>query len=266
MSNFEIPEIRSLLDKKHNVGELKNCCQDLGIDYEKFPSTPKDEMIRGMIEYCKRNNSLDNLVNYLEQKYREEAHSLRKFPKNTEQLFVLEELEDYYKLKNKSSQDYLKRLQNSLEKQEWKKADEQTFKFMLFLAGQEIGGILKEEGCKKLFDKSQQEVLLIDKLWMNYSNEKFGFSVQKSRFQHVARDFNRFCINVGWRTLPGRFDGLFSWKTYDELNFDTDAEWGHLPFLVYKDVNASKIGSRLGALSDSLLIHCIEKIDFSGKQ
>lgn len=265
MSNVDTGKLRDFINKKYDLSELRGLCLDSSVDYENLDGNTKIGKITSLVGDFKRRDSLDRLLKILEQKHGQESDFLRQFSRTTEQRVVLIELKEYLEL-NKSSRHYLEDLKRFLEKEKWKEADKHTLNFMLLLAEQETKGIIKEEGCKIIFEKSKQEVLLIDKLWMNYSGERFGFSVQKSVFQHVARDFNRFCMNVGWRKPPGRFDGLFSWKTYEELTFDMEAERGHLPFLVYKDVNASKIGSRLGALSDSLLIHCIEKIDFSGNQ
>jgi len=265
MYSVDTGKIRDFIDKKYNLSEFKGFCLDLSIDYENLDGNTKIDKITSLVGNFKRHNSLVDLFKILEEKYGQEAHLLIKSSRNTEQPVVLVELKEYLDLKVRSK-EYLEDLKRFLEREKWEEADKITLKFMLLLAEQETKGIITKEGCKRLFEKSKQEVLLIDKLWMNYSGKRFGFSVQKSIFQHISRDFNRFCMNVGWRKPPGRFDGLFSWKTYDELTFDTEAERGHLPFLVYKDVNVSKIGSRLGALSDSLLIHCIEKIDFSGKQ
>ncbi|MDB9349117.1 GUN4 domain-containing protein [Nodularia spumigena] len=56
----------------------------------------------------------------------------------------------------------------------WKEADEETFKVMLEVAGREKQGYLiniEQFPC--------EDLRIIDKLWVDYSNGHFGFSVQK---------------------------------------------------------------------------------------
>ena len=71
----------------------------------------------------------------------------------------------------------------------------------------------------------------IDKLWVKYSNGKFGFSVQKQIYQGVggSKEYNwdyykKFADKVGW--LEGG-----EWLLYSEFNFRWKHNTGHFPLL-----------------------------------
>ncbi|WP_365671984.1 GUN4 domain-containing protein [Okeania sp. SIO3I5] len=75
-----------------------------------------------------------------------------------------------------------------------------------------------------------QDLSTIDKLWVKYSNGKFGFSVQKQIYQSLGgkKEYDRkvweaFGDKVGWRQ-GGR------WLRYNEITFNTSTPYvGHLP-------------------------------------
>jgi len=58
-------------------------------------------------------------------------------------------------------------------------------------------------------------------LWMQYSNGKFGFSVQNRCWRDLKKQYDAFCDRVGWRQG--------TWLPYNSLIFDTNAPEGHLP-------------------------------------
>ena len=70
----------------------------------------------------------------------------------------------------------------------------------------------------------------IDKLWVKYSNGKFGFSVQKKIYQSLGgtRQYDRkiweaLGDQVGWRQRG-------SWLGYSDLDFNLNTHYtGHLP-------------------------------------
>jgi hypothetical protein len=70
----------------------------------------------------------------------------------------------------------------------------------------------------------------IDQLWVKYSNERFGFSVQQHIWQSIGgnrvqiRKFGGvFGDRVGWRTED-------EWIAYKDLTFTLKASQGHLPY------------------------------------
>ncbi|MFM6267541.1 MAG: GUN4 domain-containing protein, partial [Dolichospermum sp.] len=73
------------------------------------------------------------------------------------------------------------------------------------------------------------DLSIIDKLWVKYSDGRFGFSVQKRIYQGLGgtREYNlerwlKFGDKVGWRKGG-------SWLYYSDITFDKKAPEGHLP-------------------------------------
>ena len=77
-----------------------------------------------------------------------------------------------------------------------------------------------------------QDLGTIDKLWVRYSNGKFGFSVQKQIYQGLGgiKEYDKkvweaFGDKVGWHKGG-------SWLRYSELAFSEKHYMGHLPVVV----------------------------------
>ncbi|GAA6618368.1 GUN4 domain-containing protein [Scytonema sp. NUACC26] len=62
---------------------------------------------------------------------------------------------------------------------------------------------------------------IIDRLWKEHSQERFGFSPQARIYQEVREDYDNFCTRVGWKVGQ-------RWKGYNELNWTNTAPVGHL--------------------------------------
>ena len=123
--------------------------------------------------------------------------------------------------------DYRK-LRDLLKAKKWKEADEETRVKILKVANRESEGWLRVEDAKNF---SCQDLGTIDKLWVKYSNGKFGFSVQKQIYQGMggskeynSDDYKKFADKVGWRK-----GGL--WLNYSELIFSEKHYKGHPPHL-----------------------------------
>jgi hypothetical protein len=120
--------------------------------------------------------------------------------------------------------DYSK-LRDLLAAGKWKEADEETRAVMLKAAGREKEGWLE---IKDIETFPCPDLRILDELWVQYSNERFGFSVQKRIYQSlgVAREYDRkiwhaFGKRVGWRVKD-------KWLDYNELTFNVNAPVGHL--------------------------------------
>ncbi|MBK1989486.1 GUN4 domain-containing protein [Sphaerospermopsis aphanizomenoides BCCUSP55] len=122
------------------------------------------------------------------------------------------------------------KLREFLEEKKWREADEETLNVMLKVANREKQGYLTVEDIDNF---PCHDLHIIDQLWVKYSEERFGFSVQKKIYQELGgtREYNEkiwqdFGDRVGWRK-----DGR--WLMYDELTFTTEegenAQRGHLP-------------------------------------
>ena len=124
--------------------------------------------------------------------------------------------------------DYRK-LRDLLKAKKWKEADEETRVKILKVANRESEGWLRVEDAENF---SCQDLGTIDKLWVKYSNGKFGFSVQKQIYQGMSGskeynwdDYKKLGDKVGWRK-GGK------WLYYSELTFSEKHYQGHLPYVV----------------------------------
>jgi hypothetical protein len=110
-------------------------------------------------------------------------------------------------------------LHNLLAAQRWLEADQETIKVMLKATGKSgslSSGDLKDIPCEDLY--------IIDRLWKEHSQERFGFSSQARIYQQVREDYDNFCTRVGWKVGQ-------RWKGYNELNWTSYAPVGHLPHM-----------------------------------
>ncbi|MFM2064159.1 MAG: hypothetical protein RLZZ507_3830 [Cyanobacteriota bacterium] len=108
----------------------------------------------------------------------------------------------------------------------WKEADYETARLMLKIAAREKEGVLGLEDIKNFPIKN---LLIIDKLWVKYSNGQFGFSVQKQIYQSLAgtqKDYQQtwkaFCEQIGWRQSG-------KWLNYKDIDCNLTAPKAHLP-------------------------------------
>jgi hypothetical protein len=110
----------------------------------------------------------------------------------------------------------------------WREADQETTGLMLLIAKRKDEGWLDVESIEKF---PCEELRTIDKLWVDYSKGKFGFSVQKKvwidcggipgEYDHDL--YEKFADQVGWRRSG-------EWLSYDELTFLLNgSEKAHLP-------------------------------------
>lgn len=132
---------------------------------------------------------------------------------------------------------------------EWRQADKETTKQMCQVMGRQSEGPLRREDIEQF---PCADLRAIDQLWVQHSNGKFGFSIQKKVWQQCGNptvdneQWEKFCEAVGWQT-KGLMGMETKWKKYGSLTFDTSAPDGHLPVL---DVGGSQ--GRSGGFSFGL--------------
>lgn len=159
-------------------------------------------------------------------------------------------------LKSDLGLDYTK-LSDLLFAKKWKEADEETRKLLLECVNREEEGTLDINSCRN-FPKN--ELRMIDQLWLKYSQNRFGFSVQKKI----------------WVDNGGKFDGESDWDTYEKLgdkvgwkmgdstkgvygfdhsqtNFNINAPRGHLPVARVRGDGLAMSETRVWGLLYSLL-------------
>jgi hypothetical protein len=121
-------------------------------------------------------------------------------------------------------------LETFLKNSQWKEADKETDRLMLQIVGKEADQWLNEEDIQNF---PCEDLRAIDKLWVDYSKGKFGFSVQKKVWMAcggVAGEYDyevykKFADQVGWRRSG-------NWLGYDELTFSVGkgSKHAHLPW------------------------------------
>ncbi|MGK7903671.1 MAG: GUN4 domain-containing protein [Hormoscilla sp.] len=125
------------------------------------------------------------------------------------------------------------KLRDLLAAREWEEADIETARVMLEVAGREEGRFR----VKDLENFPCEDLRAIDKLWVKYSNGRFGFSVQKRIWLEEGGkvDYETECRlgdRVGWRRKGCSHsfrDGKGEWHLHRDLTFSLDAPTGHLP-------------------------------------
>ncbi|MEG3875976.1 GUN4 domain-containing protein [Microcoleus sp. herbarium7] len=124
--------------------------------------------------------------------------------------------------------DYTK-LEQLLEAGEWKEADEETAAKMLEVAGRQKEGWLDTESIEKFSCPDLREM---DRLWIKYSDGRFGFSVQKQIYQSLGgtKEFDEkvwvaYAEAIGWKQKGEKGE----WLSYSQRTFNTNAPSAHLP-------------------------------------
>ena len=141
-------------------------------------------------------------------------------------------------------------LLNYLANGRWREADEETSKVMLEVAGRKEQGFLRSEDIDQF---PCEDLRIINQLWLKFSGDRFGFSVQKEIYENLRRTreyneevFENISHASGWKKGE-------NWLDYDELTFNLDeAPRGHLPFK-YRWRSYFGRGERFKRFSFSLL-------------
>ncbi len=116
--------------------------------------------------------------------------------------------------------DYIK-LEEYLAAQDYRQADAETRKLMYQFSG--LGdGYLGKSSIEQIPCK---DIRKIDRLWMKYSGDKFGFSTQKRIWEEEGNSIyfiDKFGKRVGWYKNG-------NWLTTADLEYSLKASPGHLP-------------------------------------
>lgn len=143
------------------------------------------------------------------------------------------------------------RLEELLKAQQWKEADQETYRLMITAVGKDEGQWFTSD---ELLNFPCDDLRAIDGLWVKYSKELFGFSVQKEIYRQIPgvkldgkypgkKAWEQFGDTVGWRKNG-------EWLSYDELEPSFSSPAGNFPSLCgrgWMDGN--------GVFEVSLLLH-----------
>ena len=124
-------------------------------------------------------------------------------------------------------------LETHLKNQQWREADQETYRLMITTVGKEEGQWFTSD---ELLNFPCEELLTIDRLWRKYSNDRYGFSVQKEIYVRCGgkldgeypgdKIWEKFGTEVGWRVNN-------EWQEYidyDDLTWNSIHVPGHLPW------------------------------------
>lgn len=116
-------------------------------------------------------------------------------------------------------------LRDLLKAQDWKAADQETYRVMIRAVGKKEGDWFTSD---ELLNFPCTDLKTIDALWVKYSNGHFGFSVQK-----------RIYVECGG-TLNGEYPSSKTWEKFgDRVGWRKDGQW-----LTYSDLNPSLSSSQ----------------------
>jgi len=102
-------------------------------------------------------------------------------------------------------------LEAYLQAQDWKAADQETYRLMITTVGKEEGQWFDR---KELLNFPCEELRAIDGLWVKYSNGLFGFSVQKKIY-----------VECGAK-LDGKYPGDKIWEAFgDRVGWRKNNQW-----------------------------------------
>jgi formylglycine-generating enzyme required for sulfatase activity len=123
----------------------------------------------------------------------------------------------------------LTHLEKLLTNRQWQEADRATAEILIIAADREREGWLEAEDLQRLPSDVLQ---IVDRLWLEYSFQHFGFSVQKQIWSRLGGNleredekvYKRFAELVGWYNQSRDL-----WLAWDDHTFSLDAPQGHLP-------------------------------------
>ncbi|HIK10776.1 MAG TPA: GUN4 domain-containing protein [Oscillatoriaceae cyanobacterium M33_DOE_052] len=114
--------------------------------------------------------------------------------------------------------DYTK-LRDLLAEQKWQQADEETRAVLCQALGKYPRGYIFNNEIEQL---PCSDLRTIDRLWVKYSQGRFGFSIQALIYASADEDYGKFCAKVVWPTHN-------SDRLYQQMTFKLSAPVGHLP-------------------------------------
>ncbi|MBD2238462.1 GUN4 domain-containing protein [Aulosira sp. FACHB-113] len=155
-------------------------------------------------------------------------------------------------LSSEKGVDYTK-LRDLLAAGKWKEADYETYLVMLQAVGRKEKDWIRDE---ELLNFPCTDLRTIDRLWVKYSNGRFGFSVQKEIYLSVGgkpdgkfyeEAWKKFGEHVGWRVES-------FWISYTEVTYHTSAP-DTIPVAIYTSRWDGGTGRGFSCLA-SRLVNC----------
>ena len=154
----------------------------------------------------------------------EEAERIR------QQQLKVEEAERIRQQQLITSKADFRKLDHFLSAGEWEDADDETRQLILKCGNREKDGWLDVYSCRNF---PQEELRIIDQLWLKYSQNRFGFSVQKQIWVDNGGKLDgsydldacyKLADKAGWRKGG-------DWLNFSEYIFNASAPPGYLPLV-----------------------------------
>jgi uncharacterized caspase-like protein len=130
-------------------------------------------------------------------------------------------------------------LRDLLEAQDWRRAEQETYKVMLEAVGKRDSVMnmrLYRLTSEELLNFPCTDLKTIDRLWLKYSNGHFGFSIQQEIYTECGAKLNgkyagdkiwqRFGDRIGWRKDS-------KWLPYAELNPSLSSPRAMFPLAIF---------------------------------
>lgn len=121
-------------------------------------------------------------------------------------------------LRSEVDLDY-RELRDALKKQQWETSDRLTHRLLCCLVRGTPGGYLTYGEVSQL---PCTDLDTLDRLWVQYSQGRFGFRVQQQIYDEVGQNYPEFCQHVGWPLAKVR-------SVSSSFQFNRRAPVGHLP-------------------------------------
>jgi GUN4-like len=115
--------------------------------------------------------------------------------------------------------DY-RNLKELLSGKQWQQADVETYRVMCDAVRKSTFSGLSLEDIQNF---PCEDLQIVDRLWREHSNDRYGFSIQKQLFEEEGEDSDAFFRRIGWFR-----NGI--WIAYADVKWPIDkAPIGHLP-------------------------------------
>jgi len=135
----------------------------------------------------------------------------------------------------------LQKLEELLQARRWKEADLETANIIFVLSQEELpeSSIYKTRSIDRLSQEHikvlpSKDLNTINKLWVKYSNGRFGFTVQKRIWASLGASSDAY-YNYQIQSKFGNVVGWHkegNWVYFSDLNYSLTAPPGHLPIIV----------------------------------
>lgn len=135
---------------------------------------------------------------------------------------------------------------------QWKKANQETGKLLFQAAKKDNEGWLDREAINIIPCNILSK---IDELWLENSDQRFGFGVQKEIYFECGGEVDKYDEKI-WECVGDRIRWRLkgNWLSPDEVIFDSSAPVGHLPFFRFWVKDNS--GYWWGVILMSRLVNC----------